>query len=453
MSVVVATISGAQTRFEWPHQQMDVGTYTLWDQCLGAAIRVRDSVEGVASLTDTLTLEQYGPFRALEPAVAKTAGRCAASIPLSSVTLNNTLLVQQVLLSADRDTDILPLYRKRFDLASTDSLKIDVTVSTVRLLAKAIPARLQLADSLLSDIQIYDTQWVTVDKLDVFGILCRLAYISRNDTLVTKYCGGFLGIVDKLTDGEFSLMGPALPITTNIIYRIVKRIELQDSLRKSSLAYVRLALALQAKAFRGMGGRSVLGEKAVPIRGDFWFPESARSMGYPRSGKITVVLNMKMGADVQGHDLSALVMIRRLATRFPDLDIVTLSGTTGHFGVLAPPPPAVEAELNYQRVINFYKIPMVAAVTTTPYWRLSDPDHRRVFDPYPHSEEYLNIYRTLLADAEYTPSTRLSGWGNASYSGLLVDAEGVIVDFARMSTEEEATLVANIEILMKRTTP
>ncbi len=451
LSIASVGICGAQTRFEWPSQQTDVATYKLLDLCLGAASRVSDSVAGVGVLKDTLTLAQYGPFRILDKVIVNSAQRCVSSIPLSSVTIDNTMLAQKVLLVANRDTDVVPLYRKRFDAASADSQKIGVVVSTVRLLIAAAPVRLLLADSLLGDIQPYDGQWVTGDKLDVYGNLCRLSDIARNDALVTKYCGGFISVVDKMADAEYATYGLNLPVTVNQVLRLIARPDLQDSLKKSSSAYVSLARALQTKAFRGWDPKTEIGEKAEPIIGEFWFPENARNVSYPRAGKVTLVTSVKMAASANGGDLSALMMLKRLTAQFPTLDIVALSGTTGHFGAIAPPKPAVEAELNYRKIVDFYKVPLVAAVTTTPFWRISDPDRRRIFDPYPHSETYSKIYRKVLS-AENNPKNRINAWANANYSGLLVDADGVIVDFFQASTNREDDLVANIGILMKRAT-
>ncbi len=449
LSVITAGICNAQTRFEWPSRQTDVGTYTYLDQCLGAAYRVRDSVEGSGTvLKDTLTLARYGPFHLLDNVVVNSADRCVASIPLSSVTVDNTLLAQKVLLIANRDADVASLYRKRFDAVSTDSQKIDVITSTVLLLAGVTPARLLLADTLLHDLQPYDGQWNKRAKLDVFGKLCRLSDLASNDALVTKYCGGWLSIVDNMPDEEFAQHGP-IGIAVNVFRRLVKRSELQDSLEKSGASYVSLVRSIIKSSFRGWEGGGTLGKKVEPIVGDFWFPESARGMNYPRPGKVTLVLSARMAAQVFGGEFPALMRLKRLAVQFPKLDIVTLSGTTGYFGMLSPPEPAAEAELNYRRIVDFYKVPVVMAVTTTPSWRLSDPDRRRIFDPYPHSKTYENMYSNVLI-AENNPKNRTGGWANADYSGFLVDADGVIVDFVGMNIEEEKTLTTNIGILLKR---
>ncbi len=447
LSVIAASIGNAQTRFEWPSRQTDVATYTLWDQCLGVTNRVQDSVKGVGAMRDTLPPE--GPFAILDKIVVTTANRCIESIPLSSVTIENTLLAQQVLLMANRDADVVPLYRKRLDAATTDTGKIAVITSTIRLLRNATPKRLLLADSLFPDMKPYDEQWNTKDKLDVLGKLCTLSNWARNSALVTKYCGGFLSIVDNMTDAEHGRYGPGLGFAYTGFTRYMRRPELQDSLAKSTAAYVSLARDILTKAFRGFGGgNTYLGEKAVPIVGDFWFPESAKAVSYPRPGKITLVTSVSMMAGIGGGELGAFAMLKRLAVKFPNLDIIALTGTAGHFGGLAPTTPAEEATLNYRRVVDFRKVPLVMAVTTSPTWRLADPDRRRVFDPYPHDDTYEKVYSSVIAGGEHN-LVRVGGWstGGREGSGLLVDADGVIVD----NIQGEIELEANIEILMKRT--
>ncbi len=448
LSVISVGSMGAQTRFEWPSQQTDVATYTLWDQCLGAANRVQDSVKGAGALRDTLPEEQRDRFTVLDQVVVTSAHRCVESIPLSSVTPENTLLAQKVLLIANRDADVGPLYRKRLEAASTDTGKIAVITSTVRLLAETTtPARLHLADSLLTDMQPYDGQWITADKLDVIGALCTLSDVARNQALVTKYCGRWLSIVDNMTDAEHGRYGPPLGFAYTGFTRYIKRQELQDSLVKSSSAYVSMARAILTKAFRGWSGNQVLGEKVVPIVGDFWFPESAKGVSYPRPGKVTLVTSVSMTANTGPDQFSAFVRLKRLAAKFPDLDIVALTGTAGHFGPLTPTTAAEEAALNYRRITDVYKVPLVMAVTTSPMWHLTDPDRRRVFDPYPHDDRYEKVYESVISSGEHS-SVRIAGWhtGGRTGSGFLVDADGIIVDYVQGEKELETA----IGILLKR---
>ncbi len=450
LSVGMATLGHAQTRFEWPQRQANVATYQLWDQCLGAAMRVNDSVSGAgAVIRDTLPFEQSGPFRRLDNAVVAVAQRCSADLPLSSVAINQTLLAQEVLLLAQRDAEVLPLYRTRLAKASTDSQKIDVITSTVQLLITVVPARLSLGDSLLSDIAPYDDKWVTRDKLELLGSLCQLSDEKRDITFVQKYCGRFVSIVHAMSDAEAARYGPPLGFAVAGFERSLRRPELEDSLAKSTQAYVALARAILTKAFRGWGGNYPLGDKADSIEGDFWFPDSARRVRYPRPGRVTFVIGGKMGADVTMRDFAGLVNVRRLLEQFPELDIVTVAGTAEHFGGLVPPPPAAEAELNYRKVVDFYKVPVVMAITKSPTWNLSNPDGRRIFDAYEHSDRYYQLYNYAIS-VETNAMGRICKWAcNGGNSGVLIDSDGLLVDTVVLSADDRE-LVERIRILLKR---
>ncbi len=450
LSVGIATLGHAQTRFEWPQHQTSVATYQLWDQCLGATVRVNDSVSGAGSvLRDTLPFELSGPYRGLDNVVTLVAQRCSADIPLSSVAIGQTLLAQQVLLFAQRDAEILPLYRTRLTTAATDSQKIDVITSTLQLLLTAIPARLALADSLFSDIAPYNDKWVTRDKLELLGDFCRMSDHKRDMTLAQKYCGRFVSIVHAMSDQEAARYGPPLGFAVAGFERIIRRPELEDSLAKSTQAYVSLARAILTKAFRGWGGSYPLGDKADSIEGDFWFPESARQVGYPRPGRVTLVMSAKMSADVSSNDFSGFVNLRRLIEQFPQLDVVAVTGTAENFGTMAPPPPATEAALNYRKVVDFYKVPVVMAVTKSPTWNLSNPDGRRIFDSYEHSARYYQLYNWAIG-VETNPMARVCKWGcGGGTTGVLIDSDGLLVDtFALSSSNRE--IIEQIRILLKR---
>ncbi len=447
-SIVFAGASHAQTRFEWPSRQTDVASYTLLDQCLGAASRVSDSANGVGALKDTLPLAQSGPFGHIEPAAINVAKRCIASISLSSVTIGNTLLAQNVLLLASRDSDILPLYRKRLDAASADSQKIDVITTTIGLLANAKPARLKLADSLLVDIRSLGGSWSLNARLEMFGKLCRLASFADEEGLIKKYCGGFSAAVDSLSDGEVQRYGMNLSVAALQVERFFRLKELHDSLKVSSEAYTSLWREMVTKSFRGWGGNPGIGRKAEPVTGDYWTPETARSTTYPRPGKMTLVVGVPMKSEDYRGQFASLVYLRRLAQRFPSLEIVAMSGIVGHFGAMAPPTPAVEAELLYKKLVDFNKVPLAGlSVVKQEIWRLSDPDRRRILDPYSYSDEYSKGYSYLVTMPQ---SYRQTGWMMSLYQGVLVDQDGTIIDLVHLDAEGIERLLPSITILSER---
>lgn len=407
------------------------------------ARRVRDSMDAQL-IRDTLSPEQRSRFSAEPDVVIAATKRCAASLPLSSVSPEYTRLAQEVLLIAGRDADVLHLYRSRFAATSTDVEKMQVIGGTIGVLLDAQPVRLQLADSVLSDSRPYDNQWTAAGKLTLLGRLCGLSDAAHNDVFVEKYCGEYLQTVEAMSEAERSAMGPPVAIGYIGYSRIIRRAEFGDSLTKSVEAYGSLLQELVRKS--GWQGRWLypIGEKAEPIVGDFWFPESAKNNQYPRSGKVTFITSIAMQHGVRA---GASFKLKRIAERFPDLEIVVLSGTTGHFGPIEPPSPTVESELLYRQVADFYGIPIVMAITKSPTWRLSGLDQRRIFDPYAHSDTYEERYAPLIGFASRADN-RLYGWmrSMSNFGGLLVDDKGIIVDFI----SEEDQLASYVDILMKR---
>lgn len=447
LSVVCVEGIGAQTRFEWPSKQADVGRYTRWEDCIGMARRVKDSVNGAGVLRDTLSPQQKNQFEVEADVLVAAAKRCTASIPLSSIAPDYaTLLAQEVLLIAGRDADVIQSYRTRLAETLTDTGKIRVITSTVAVLIEAQPARLLLADSVLNDIHLYDRQWNIREKLTLLGRLCRLSDAAHNRMFVEKFCGGYLQTIDGMTEVERGGISPFLSMGYVSTLRIIKRVELADSLTKSVEAYVSLIREF-CRVARWEGRWLVpVGEKAERLVGDFWFPANAKNNHYPLPGKITFITSVPMSRGTAGDVFGGAYKLKRITSRFPDLEIVALSGTTGHFGPVAPPPPAVEGELNYRRMVEFYGVPLVMAVTRSPTWRLAEPDRRRLFDPYAHSDVYVGQYKKLIS-AEWN---RAFGWANGSgtgsLDGLLVDDKGIIVDYV----SDEGELVSYIDILMKR---
>jgi hypothetical protein len=98
---------------------------------------------------------------------------------------------------------------------------------------------------------------------------------------------------------------------------------------------------------------------------------------------------------------------------------------------LPPTAPADEAAL-IKQMVDSYQVPeTVLGVTSTPFWRLPDPDSRRVEKILPNVARY-DFGKT---------------WQVGSGSMLLVDPDGLIVDAWRL---REVELGHFIEVLMQR---
>jgi hypothetical protein len=125
------------------------------------------------------------------------------------------------------------------------------------------------------------------------------------------------------------------------------------------------------------------------------------------------------------------VTMRRLAQRFPLLDITIVAGTHGTFGGNIRSPQE-EAKLQVKLWREYYKIPATIAVENVPYWRLPDPDRRRIDQNEGNADRY-------RFGEKYVPA-----------SDILIDENGKIVYWGNLHRESEADYAELIDILIHR---
>jgi hypothetical protein len=228
-----------------------------------------------------------------------------------------------------------------------------------------------------------------------------------------------------------------------------------DSLRKGTAAYAALERAMWPKS---VGGRPDLlsmmsipfgvGEPAGTLTADFWYPGSSSAAQHPGRGHPALVLFLEHtgfrgssgcivgfratdDAQVGSSCASRLAEVRRLARRFPTVEIDIVMATHGQFMYLPPTSPAEEAVL-IKQLIDTAQVPgAILGVTSTPFWRLPDPDARRI------DKELPNI-------AHYTFGKFAPVGGGSLF---LVDSDGLIVDSWMMREEEVAQF---IQVLLQR---
>ena len=90
--------------------------------------------------------------------------------------------------------------------------------------------------------------------------------------------------------------------------------------------------------------------------------------------------------------------------------LTLVAQTHGYLGAMVPPPPAAEADSLRAWWLEKHHLPGALAVTNTDFWRLQDPDRRR-------------IERTAANKTSYTFGPRWPAGG-----AYLVDRSGTIVD-------------------------
>jgi hypothetical protein len=132
------------------------------------------------------------------------------------------------------------------------------------------------------------------------------------------------------------------------------------------------------------------------------------------------------------NNWGAYAALHRFAQRFPELEITIVGRTLGFASVMAPPPPAAEADTLRDWLFVKHALPGALAVTATDFWRLPEPDRRRVDREVPNIAHY-SFGRT---------------WNVGSGSAFLVDRKGTIVDIGDVGIRSvEGRLTRLIEAL------
>jgi len=154
-----------------------------------------------------------------------------------------------------------------------------------------------------------------------------------------------------------------------------------------------------------------------------------------------------------------MIALRRLADRFPALDITMVAPAHGYFKYLKPTSPAQEAELTRQFVASYgLKVP-VGAMNLAPSW-LPSPDGRRVDQLRSADVNWENYLLHLPSQSPPPgiPERLRKVWERANrelprlYGStiVLVDQGGTIIDIASLTREDAGAMARYIEVLVNR---
>jgi hypothetical protein len=446
--------ASAQTRFQWPDTTTHVARYAYIEDCLAADGRVWGSVLRRRELTewhDTMPPDLHEGLKPLPPEVSRTAKECAARFDPAKVEPREFAHAMELFLAAGRDSAAAALVERRLAAVPAKSaIERGAIVDTaVMLYAGAKPSRLDAAEQLLlhrakttSDrvarLKTYSTMLMAAnnvyDSVHSFRAARLIMGVAESLTVADRQSDEF----ERLRDGyDGSLyIYDAIEVLTGMKTRM-------DSLRKSTAAYGALERASwsQATGERAEALEIPIAQHASALTADFWYPGTAGAEPHPGRGHPSLVLFLEhtgcigQGASDDAGPNPQCVMrtaeVRRLAHRFPALEIDIVASTHGQFMYLPPTAPADEAAL-IKQMIDSAQIPRaILGVTTTPFWRLPDPDSRRIDKEVPNATHY----------------TFGKTWRVGSGSLFLVDSDGLIADAWRTREEDLAQF---IEVLLQR---
>jgi hypothetical protein len=453
-----------QTSFSWPDTTVDVSRYTTIEECDAAARRV---AQGVASRDefnsgnwrDTMPVDSRERLEPQSPLVVETVRRCTARFAtVESAPLAYFSNLFALYLVAGWDAKAAALVERR--LAAVDP-KADgeltaVIDSVARIYAAGgsslvRPARTALAEEIIAK------QSSRVNRVQRLRLYLALMFHTMpewktTDTArVQRVVSRAVAIADSLTEPERETLKRSRPLVFDVAIDQGQSFEQQlsaiidetsgkgalDSLRRSTAAFVALK---RDRWSRMMGSPPAafiepIGQRAPVIQADFWVGRGNTAGPRPSPGRVSIVAILAMGAS--DNYARSLIPLRRLATRFPELEITVLEQSHGHFMVLKDSiTPAKEAELT-KRWLESFGLNGALAMTNTEYWRLPNHDTRR-------------IDRTGANITNYTFGKTFQH--SVLGSTFLVDAEGIVVEaihspLARDSEEDFAEL---IEVLLAR---
>jgi len=490
LAVLWAGPAAGQTLFEWPDTAVDVSKYTTIEECWAAVGRVRRRIAEEKEWTDANrgmwrdTMPDLVQGTAVEPLperVRETARACLSRFAdPEAVPIDAYWILVPLYLHAGWDDRAWALVERRMAAVSDDdpealAAAADTMIDILRGSPKGghhalavEPPRYDLVDELLA--RYADRISDRVLRFRTYSRSLSWARYPPGDSVEAKRerdrATRVLALFDSLADHEIDrLVQQSQSMLTEIeAYRAQfgalmelsygGREALLDSLRSSTSAYVKLTKQFEKRLPPVLGqlyaeatGGFAIGSRAPAIEADIWIGcEQDPCEPRPRPGRVSLVVFASPGECVgviagPGEmylDRCAVMLIRlrRLKQRFPELDITTVSRSLGFWGYLKEGiTPEREAELTW-RWLNSFGVEAALAMVRTDYWRLPDPDARRI------DTESAN-------DRNYT-----FGKGGRVQSGaaFLIDEDGIVVrvDDLTALIEVEAEFTELIAVLFER---
>jgi hypothetical protein len=221
-----------------------------------------------------------------------------------------------------------------------------------------------------------------------------------------------------------------------------------DSLRTSTTAYAKVVRANWAFA-NHESVRTIqfpVGSRALPLQSMFFFPQitETRSAGAPgpaaggstftrpTPGAISLIVFLDRCDALVLQCLETYATIKRIASQYPELEVTLSAQTYGYFFDQKPPVPQEEANLYQKWWLEFHALPATLTVTETPFWRISDPDRRRIDELIDNRKNY-----------------SFGTWVVRPQMGVLVDGDGTIVYTNTVGRMTERRFRELIQILIK----
>lgn len=473
-----AAPAAGQTLFAWPDTSVAIASYTRLEQCEAAILRSREftrSAELVESgiWSDTIPLDsaENAARKPLPAPVVGTVRTCGVRYAnADSVSLEDFTSLVPLYLEARWDDKARRLIDRRIAaVAPKKDAELAAVMDTVlhMLLRDANDyggRRGDMAEELALEHlpRIRDR----VKRLRLYSEL-TLGASAESDpdsarARVLRVVERMTPIVDSLTEkeldellNEYGQLAEGIEDGGDFVQRYYAMLNISlgretflDSLRRSTAAYVRMKKENWSRA-TGMRPETYLlgnplGDKAPAIHADFWLGYDPAKGPRPAPGRVSLVVFLDthqcLGTgtnpeEIGGACARSLYPLSRIEQRFPELEITVVAQTRGHYAYEKEGmTPEKESRLT-RRLLDSLGVQAPLAMTSSEYWRLPEPDSRRIGKP-----------------SETAMAYSFGKTHKNSFSGaLLIDVDGTVVHTRQMNRWAEFQDYNDlIEILLQR---
>ncbi|MHB2033958.1 MAG: hypothetical protein ACYCVE_11395 [Gemmatimonadaceae bacterium] len=457
------------TAFQWPDTAVQLADYHVVDQCLAVTDRVTQDVKHrgwTNPWQDTMPLD---PHARLEPEAAQIthiAQACLAALSRGAVPSQDFQLRLRLDLQARQDSAAVELANARLkaiparDVQARDST-IQIAFTEYR---NAQPLRMALAERLLQ-------QWPPEALGLRLEAVTELALASLNvgdTTRLRRYSERAMSLADSMKPADYDVLAQNLTMPVARVHGLVLGVgailanavlgtnaAALDTLRGSTAAYARFMQQNWPKALGNPPPHiRLMGRSAPPLLADVWMPGGAVNQPRPTPGRVSLVVFMHHDDCNGGSSIGMIqsgdpsvpprcyqlaAVLHRMAARFPKLQFTTVAPTQGHF-IYDLTDSAKDEAAQFDRQMAAFHWPGAWRMVTRPFWRLPDPDDRRIDKSFADNDNY----SFGMPDLE--------PMGGANGKMYLVDQDGLVVyvGSAYDPRQDEKRLMDLIQVLEAR---
>lgn len=381
----------AQLTFAPPAAPVTVSGYLHVEECLAASARVRDSVESWGGLwMDTLALEEQRKPQASFAPARDAARRCADNLPHADRELADFLPWFELHLYASRDDRAEALLERRLAAIGPAAVaeRVAVLDSVIDVALISRPARLALAERALDLRDQHDS--IVPGRtllLSPLGLMMR-AQLMGDTEAALRAARRMIRLDERATPAARERVEGRV----GLLFLARTRLDMDSALvalrTRGTDAYVAIRRDSWAKASGERPEAMVIpiGEPAADVDAGVWVGDRGNDAPRPTKGRVSLLVFIPSRCD--NSCPAAIATIRRMAERFPALEVTLVASSEGHVNPVLTPTVAEEAAVLRETLVAGHRLPGALAVEDARPWNLPAPDGRRIEMPTPNEEAY-----------------------------------------------------------------